>query len=191
MIISLSGKKRSGKSSAAKFLVSKYKFVEVSWAHPLKEIIGRQLFGLDDDHLYGTTEEREAIIPEWNLSAREILQIVGTDMFREQICDDFWVKAGLKVIRNHLNEGRTDIVISDTRFPNEAFAALNLGGKTVQIRRTNEQGEEIKLDEEHFSERALDDWQFDYVVRAKSGDLPTVYDQMAYIIEKEKNNGKV
>ena len=75
MIISLSGKKRAGKSITASHLVSKG-WVEVSWAYPLKEIIGRELFGLSTNQMYGTAKDKESLIEEWGMSARQILQIV-------------------------------------------------------------------------------------------------------------------
>ena len=51
-IIGLCGKKQSGKSTVTNFLKNSYGFYEISFAYPLKEIIGRELFGLNDDQLY-------------------------------------------------------------------------------------------------------------------------------------------
>src|SRR3990167_4042195 len=169
MIISLSGKKQSGKSSVAKYLVEKYGFIEVSWANPLKEIIGRQLFGLTTEQLYGTTADREKIDQYWNLSAREILQKVGTDLFRVHFMDDFWVRIGVEKIKNEVANGH-NVVISDTRFPTERKAAENLGGKTIRMKRPDM----ISADY-HDSETSLDDASFEYDISATTGHLNDVY----------------
>ena len=169
MIISLSGKKQSGKSSVAKYLVEKYGFIEVSWANPLKEIIGRQLFGLTTEQLYGTTADREKIDQYWNLSPREILQKVGTDLFRIHFMDDFWVRIGVEKIKNEVASGH-NVVISDTRFPNELKAIENLGGKTIRMKRPD-----YISGDYHLSETALDDASFEYDISAISGQLSTVY----------------
>jgi hypothetical protein len=182
MIISLSGKKRSGKTTVANHLISKYGFLEVSWAYPLKEIIGKQLFGLTDDHLYGPDEIREETITEWGMSPRRILQVVGTDLFRTSICDDFWVRAGLKVIRKHLSEGNLDIVVSDSRFPNEADALKELGGITVQVRKIKKESKAMVVQggkvlakttdtSQHPSEKAMDDYEFDYILQSFEGEI--------------------
>jgi len=169
MIISLSGKKRSGKSSVATYLTKKYGFVEVSWAAPLKEIIGRQLFGLTTEQLYGTEAEREAIDLRWGMSPREILQKVGTDLFRVYFMDDFWVRIGVERIKNEVANGH-NVVISDTRFPNELKAAEELGSKTIRMKRPD-----MVSADYHDSETSLDDASFEYDISATTGHLNNVY----------------
>lgn len=182
MIISLSGKKRAGKGTVTNHLVSKG-WVEVSWAYPLKEIIGRELFGLTSDQMYGSTENKEAIIPEWNLSAREILQKVGTDMFRKYICDDFWVRIGVRSIQERLKKDpKTNIVISDTRFPNEAEAIKQLHGYLVWIHRENNP----YANDRHPSETALDNYRgWNTILSATDGDLEMLKAQIDWFIQKE------
>jgi len=164
MIIGLCGKKQSGKSTVAKYLTDNG-FIELSWAYPLKEIIGRELFGLNDDQLYGSEEAKEAIIPDWGFSARQILQLVGTECFRKVIRDDFWVVLGKRRLLE-LTAKKYDIVISDCRFPNEMEAIKSVGGITVRIIRDGQ----ISLDS-HPSENSLNDFVADYNLMAKSGDI--------------------
>ncbi len=157
----------------------------MSWAEPLKEIIGKQLFGLTDDHLYGPDEIREETIEEWGMSPREILQVVGTDMFRAHICDDFWVKAGLKQIRKYLSQGDTNLVVSDTRFPNEVNAVKELGGTTIQVRKIQKVKKATgDSTSGHRSEVALDQYEFDYVISSFAGELDLLYKRMAGVLEK-------
>jgi len=169
MIISLSGKKRSGKSSVAAYLTDKHGFVEVSWAYPLKEIIGKQLFQLSDDQLYGSDENKETVDPRWGLSPRQILQVVGTDLFRVNFMDDFWVRIGTERIKEQAALGR-NVVVSDTRFPNELKAITGLGGVTIRMKRPD-----YPINDPHLSEIALDDETFDYDISALSGQLDHVY----------------
>ena len=180
MIISLSGKKRSGKGTIAEHLVQKG-WHEVSWARPLKEIIGRDLFGLTDAQMYGNAEDKEAIIPEWNMSAREILQKVGTDMFRRQICDDFWVRIGVQKIKKIIVKSPgLNIVLSDTRFPNEAQAIRSLGGYLIWVHRDGNP----HANDRHPSETALDDFKgWDKVVMAPEGKLDSLREQVDWFIQ--------
>lgn len=162
MLIGLVGKKRSGKSTTTDHLIEKYGFEEISWAYPLKEIIGKELFGLSDDQLYGGDEHREVTIPEWNMSSRQILQVVGTDMFRKY-WPDFWVKVGMKRILRLLDEDRR-IVVSDCRFPNECEAIKEVGGITIRIIR-----KDLVSTDTHASETALDDYETDYNIVSGEG----------------------
>lgn len=182
MIISLSGKKRAGKGTITDHLLSKG-WHEVSWAYPLKEIIGRQLFGLKVAQMHGSAEDKEAIIPEWNMSAREILQKVGTDMFRRQICDDFWVRIGVRRIKDILaSDPDANVVISDTRFPNEADAIRAMGGFLIYVHRENNP----HANDRHPSETALDDYRgWNKIVSAADGNLNSLKDQIDWFISKE------
>jgi len=176
MIIGLAGKKQSGKTSLAHHLIEEYGFVEYSWALPLKETC-KNLFGLTEEQVYGTEEDKEAIIPEWNMSARDILQKVGTEMFRGMICRDFWVKVGMKNLVK-LKDAGYDIVISDCRFPNELEAVQKLGGYTGHVVRIGQ----VSTDS-HTSETALDNWtDYSFIFEAVSGDLGALYAQAAVYI---------
>lgn len=177
MIVGLCGKKRSGKSSVAKYLVEEKGFYEISWAFPLKEIIGRELFGLNDDQLYGPEVAREAVIPEWGMSPRQILQLVGTECFRKVIRDDFWVVLGKKRLKEFADRN-WNVVISDCRFPNEMEALRELGGITVRIVRNDQ----ISTDP-HPSENSLDEYKTDYTLTAESGHLASLFRQIERVIE--------
>ena len=101
-------------------------------------------------------------------------------MFRQQICDDFWVRIGKRRIQKLLDAG-SNIVISDTRFPNEADAIKSLGGITVVVEKIRIDGKEPPMDL-HPSEIALDDYSFDYRILAVKGDIPSLKRQIDDII---------
>jgi hypothetical protein len=164
VLLGLTGKKRSGKSTATDHLIQTYGFEEVSWAWPLKEIIGKELFGLTDAQLYGESADRERVIPEWDMSSRKILQVVGTDLFR-QVWPDFWVKVGMRRIHKLISEDpERRIVVSDCRFPNEFDIIKELGGTTIRIVR-----KELASTDDHLSETALDDYEPDYTIVSGEG----------------------
>ena len=175
MIIGLCGKKQSGKSTVAKYLLEAG-FQELSWAYPLKEIVGRQLFGLNDDQLYGSEAAKEAVIPDWGYSPRQILQLVGTECFRKVIRDDFWVVFGKRRLIK-LAGSRKSVVISDCRFPNEMEAIKSVGGITVRVIREGQ----VSVDN-HPSENSLNDYVTDSVITAASGDIEGLKKQIDEVI---------
>lgn len=169
LIISLSGKKQSGKSSVANYLVNKHNFVEISWAGPLKEVVGKQLLRLSHEQLYGPEKVKEAVDLRWDMSPRELLQIIGTDLFRNGLMEDFWVRIGILSIQEAIAKGK-NVVVSDTRFPNELKAIEELGGKTIRMKRID-----YPTHDQHPSETSLDDSFFEFEVSAMSGQLEHVY----------------
>jgi len=179
MLIGLSGKKRHGKSTVTNYLVKQYRFVEVSFAWPLKEIVGKQLLGLSDSQLYGTTEQKETIDPFWGKSPRELLQIIGTDCFRDKVHPDFWVKLGQRNI-NSLLFKHQNIVVSDCRFPNEVKAIESLGGTMVRIFRRNYRDD----GDQHPSETALDNYPFEYIITAGDGEIQELYNNVEVVLDK-------
>ena len=139
MIIGITGLIGSGKDTIASHLVEKYNYERYSWAIPLKDITA-QLFGWDRDMLEGTTQsqrlERE-IADEWwssklnkNWSPRYALQFIGTEVMRNALHPDIWILAGMKRIA-----GKTNVVIPDTRFPNEIKAIKEMGGVIWNVQR--------------------------------------------------------
>lgn len=94
------------------------------------------------DHL-GVTEAKK--IPE----VRALFQDVGVAV-RDMIDPDAWVKATM----NDLPEG--NIVFTSTRFPNEAQAITDAGGKIIRVTRPG-----VHAVNGHITETALEDWDFD------------------------------
>ena len=176
MIIGLSGKKYSGKSSVADYLVSMKDFEQVSWAEPLKEVIGIELMGLTWNQVYGTEEDKETMDEFWGRTPRDIMQLVGTECCRKVIHEDFWVKIGSRRIQ-HFIDHDINVVLPDCRFVNEAEAIKKLGGTMVRITREGQ----ISTDT-HASETALDKYGFDYEMSAKSGDLDGLFERVDQIL---------
>jgi hypothetical protein len=141
MIIGITGLIGSGKDTIASHLLEKYGYERYSWATPLKDITAT-LFGWDRDMLEGVTseqrEKREQVDPWWDkklnkydlVSPRWALQFIGTEVMRNTFHQDIWVLAGMKRI-----EGKKNVVIPDTRFPNEIKAIKEMGGVIWNVQR--------------------------------------------------------
>lgn len=141
MLISITGFIGSGKDTVANYLTTNHGFKKESWAGSLKDAVS-SVFGWDRDLLEGTTkysrEWREEIDPWWSerldiphLTPRWILQQWGTDVARRHFHNDIWIAS----VENKLRNTKDDIVLTDTRFPNELEAIKQLGGTTIRINR--------------------------------------------------------
>lgn len=134
MIIGIVGYKGSGKDAMADYLVEHFQFEKMAYADPIKDVCA-QLFDLDDDY-FNKRDLKEKKLDFWELSPREILQKVGTDLFRKHFDQEFWVKLMENKIQNKLVKyPDMNIVCSDVRFQNEADLVKKLGGKIIFIDR--------------------------------------------------------
>lgn len=171
MLIGITGKRGSGKSTAAKSL-KRLGFFEVSFAEPLKEAT-KIIFGLTDEEVYGDYKIKETVIPELGVSPRKILQKFGTEVMREFIHvalpelkitkGEIWVEAFKKLYLNTWVQG--NYVVSDVRYLNEAKAIRELGGIILRIERPA-----LKLEKsDHASEMEMDKIIPDHVIVGKEG----------------------
>lgn len=62
---------------------------------------------------------------------RELLQLIGSDMFRDYVDSEIWIK----LTTDKIMSTPGNIVISDARFPNERTAIEELGGKNILVLR--------------------------------------------------------
>jgi shikimate kinase len=140
MLIGLVGLKGSGKDTFAKTLIEEYGFIKDSFAAPLKDSVA-SIFGWDRDLVEGASSESRAWREEkdeyWSevlntkVTPRGILQIIGTEVFRDNLHEDIWVKSFIKRNQNSKN----NIIMTDVRFPNEMQAIKDLGGIIIYVRR--------------------------------------------------------
>lgn len=66
---------------------------------------------------------------------RDQLQKVGTNCGRKLLYWDVWVDAMKKQIEEWVTAGRTKLIVTGIRYPNELKAIMDLGGDTVWIER--------------------------------------------------------
>ena len=112
---------------------------------------------------------------------RLILQIMGTNIFRKYVDDDYWIKVLLEKIKDY-NEKY--VLITDARFPNEIDLPHKLveNRTVISIRVSRNFISDCSLKTPHASEIALDkyDW-FDYEVD-NNGSLETLKDSARTIL---------
>lgn len=137
-IIGITGQKFHGKDSIALILRRRYKYVHVNFAMFLKEAC-KNIFMLSDDQLHG--DAKETPDARWSTTPRKLMQIVGTELFRDRFKEllpeclgnesSLWVKC----MKLYLNSHRTPtcFVISDVRFEDEAELIRNLNGKIWKV----------------------------------------------------------
>lgn len=157
-IVAFSGYATSGKDTAAEALTG-LGFCRIAFADKLREFLYR-LNPLVTSGVDNTPVPLRRVIDEygwngykrtqWKDSIREMLQRLGTECGRELISDNIWVNATL----DNLTEGKYSI--TDVRFPNEAEAIRQRGGKIYRIVRAG-----VGPANGHKSEISLDDYEFD------------------------------
>lgn len=144
MLIGLIGKKSSGKDTFGNILIEYYGFTKRAFADPLKDCC-QLLFHLTDEQL-NDEKLKETIDTKWQMTPRQIMQKVGTDLFRNNFDSDFW----LKLFENWYDQHKDiNIVCTDIRFQNEANLIQKLGGIIIKINRSttiNDSHESEKLD---------------------------------------------
>lgn len=151
MIIGLTGRKRSGKSTAARYLVEHHGFTELSFAAPLKAM------AMDIDPIVSANHTahwskdgflRLSDVVEadgWEGAkdrypeVRRFLQRLGTDGVRNNLGTNIWVQQ----VEDQLDELWTNdfknnrpnrpIVIADVRFENEADMVCRNGGIVIEV----------------------------------------------------------
>lgn len=158
-IIAFAGRKQSGKTTSCEFVghLVATKMQQIcciyNFADPLKQIC-QNILGLTYEQCYGTDEQKNELVNcYWEnkqLSAREVMQIVGTDMFRK-MQHNVWADATIRTIKD---ESLPVALIADCRFPNEVEAIKNAGGIVIKLNRN-------PFNSTHSSETALDADQYD------------------------------
>lgn len=171
-IIELCGKAGVGKDTFAQELISQlekkgYRCIHVAFADRLKDICKRYL--------------------NWNgkknKSGRELLQFVGTDMFRNKD-SDFWVnevKYMLKVFETY--NSFSFVIITDTRFPNEITnLSQEFDCTPYRITRKNFVSKLTEEAQQHPSETALDNFEMEEI--CLSGNIENLPKEVGEFIKR-------
>ncbi|MFE3409441.1 hypothetical protein ACFXMT_14225 [Streptomyces mirabilis] len=155
--IALMGKARSGKDTAAHYLVRRYAFTRLALADPLKEMALKINPYVPTG--YGITVRLEALIADvgWDYAkdqyaeVRRILQHVGQTVREYQ--EDFWldILSGKVTAAYRWN---MPVVVTDVRYPNEFAELRRRGFLMVRLERPSAGASSAEA-QRHESETAL------------------------------------
>ena len=142
---------------------------------------------------------------------RLLLQIIGTDCIRDKVHPNAWVNALFADYKYEIHRSEVPTraagfidqhvypnwIITDMRFPNELEAVKSRGGITIRVNRnfhmdlpngihveTIRKGSLTEI-EEHPSETALDNAEFDYTIENNSS-IEDLIHIVSLILKKEK-----
>tara|TARA_B100001094_G_scaffold41877_1_gene36593 strand:+ start:381 stop:1106 length:726 start_codon:yes stop_codon:yes gene_type:complete len=149
-----------------------------NFADTLKQNVCMDVLGMSYQQCYGSDEDKNSMTGLYwenqELSAREVMQFIGTDIFRK-VKRTVWIDSIMSQITK---EKAKMAIITDCRFPDEVDAVKNAGGYVIRLTRDLHNSS-------HISETALDednyDWNnFDYVL---DNQHLTIYEQSLQIQE--------
>lgn len=149
MIVGISGKKGSGKTTVGMFLMEHLEWAEhVDFADELKRLC-QVAYGADHRHVYGTEADKNTVIQGCGLTARQLMQRLGSAM--RAIWPDCWIHAWERTVMEKIaTYGAVPIIACDVRYHNEVQAIHRLGGIVIRLTRAPHA-------DEHESETGLDD----------------------------------
>ncbi|KRU23284.1 hypothetical protein [Psychrobacter piscatorii] len=168
-LIGIAGQARSGKDTAAKYLLNKLgsNWSTASFADPMKAMLN----AIDVDT---SDEAKDLPSNQYGVSTRHMLQTLGTEWGRNLIADDFWL-----TVFESMNAGRR-LIVPDVRFENEADLIREHG---VLIHIKGRGG----IEGSHVSEQTLNVKPGDIVI-TNNGTLSELYARLDSIdLESEAN----
>jgi hypothetical protein len=179
--IGFTGRRTSGKTTSANYLVNKHGYTQLAIADRLKEaaLTLDPFVAIDEHgdpvrlshvvHKLGWDDAKESV-PE----VRQILQRLGYEAGRRMHGDHIWVGPVLEQIRNI--DG--PVAVSDVRFPNEIDELRRMGFLIVHVFRPTDH-ERTRLDL-HPSEKSLQS-RSDAIL-LNDGTLDTLYERLDRLI---------
>lgn len=191
--ITLGGKKQVGKDTSAAYiaqLLAPQRVHIVHFADALKEACSA-IFGIEREDMETETGKKKITPVRWPedeclysgngwrpnpqgefMTVREILQFVGTNLFRNQLDPDIWVQS---VYRKKYRDDDI-VVVADCRFPNEAEFAKERGILIGVERNTGLESDG------HASETALDDYMGYHYTVQNNGSFEQLRQALAKIL---------
>lgn len=116
-IIAIVGQKFVGKDTFADYILEHSeifsKWEKKAFATSLKNVC-KAAFHFSDFEL-SDPKEKEKKSAFWGYSPRELMQIIGTNLFREQFDQNIWIKNLEMDLQNTTN----NVIVTDVRFENE------------------------------------------------------------------------
>ena len=150
-IVGIGGKLSSGKDAVADHLVDKHGWVKIGMSDALADALyvlnpwiyksrpeadetyDAVLHPIRYQDLHGMVGYIKA---KEEPEVRRLLQVLGTEVGREQIDDNLWVNMMVKRVRGAVDSGVPGVIVTGVRFENELDAIIEtLGGETWWVNR--------------------------------------------------------
>ena len=147
---------QSGKTCVAS-VISEQGYTIVPLAATLKDMIVPMIVALGYDYPRAwelVISDKSYVLPEIGVSARHMLQTLGTEYGRQCLHPDVWLKCWQKKA-----ERFKAVVADDIRFPNEADLIRSMGGEMWLVQRFD-----VQRTTDHSSEGSLYHYSFDRVI---------------------------
>ena len=177
-IFLIAGKARHGKDTVGDYLINYYekknkKSLKLSFGSYIK------MYAKEISNWDGSEETKP----------RELLQTLGTELIRKQIDEDFFVNRicdDIKVYSYFFDV----LVLSDVRMKNEIMLTESMFDNVIKIKivRPNLKSELTNKQQNHITEKALDDYNdYDYVIINDGSlkDLENKIEKLAEVIDNE------
>jgi len=157
-IIGISGKARSGKDTVGTYLLNKLpNSISLSYAYPLKKEVSNILnISIEQLDYYKNNN-----ILYNNINIRKLLQDTGTK--HKENDDLYYVKLLNDRMIKYINNGYTNIIITDVRFIVEANELRRFNSDYTTIIRINRDHKEIE-ESNHISEQEITYIRPDYTI---------------------------
>jgi len=166
MIIGILGKKGSGKDTVADIIIELLpQYKKKAFADNLKKVCSI-ITNIPLENWYNQ-DLKDFILPNfWPdkkgqlYTYRTLMQTIGTEAIRDVVNDDIWIDGVLDKYRQLRNTNeRYDLLISDVRYEKEYVKIIELDGIIIKVVR-----ESIKSDDQHSSEKQVDEIVGDYTI---------------------------
>jgi len=192
-IIAINGKIGSGKDTVGSFIqqINTDRNWQIKkFAGKLKEVASI-LSGVSVDRFEDQEFKKQDMNSCWGMTYRDFLQKIGTEAMRNGLHENVWVnalfseyivlddtkRASMGNVIDYSDCSFPDWIITDLRFANEFDSVKQRRGITVRVTRPG------LTFNNHISETALDNFQFDYEI-VNDGTLEDLYEKVKKLCEK-------
>jgi hypothetical protein len=181
-IIGLTGPKNCGKSTIAKYLVTKYGYQVTSFADPVRAMLAVLLPHIKDpDEL--KDQETKLMVSKW-LNCKQVrrgLQTIGTEWGRKCMGKNFWINHWEMRHKKYFDQPDPRVIIDDVRFDNEAsFIHGNLTGVVIYLN----PGERAGSQDSHASEAGVSDTLIDTTINTERPDPARALAELHQFLER-------
>lgn len=179
MLIAMCGKSGAGKDTVADYICKEYPYFKESLATPIKNMV-KDTFVLTDEQVYDRIKRNEPLENWQPWTVVKLLQIIGKELFRDNIDEIIWAKSLWLRIKN----SPKNYILTDCRFPNEIeyFKSVLPDGefKTIKIVRQGFDGKNAGLGN-HVSESY--DLKTDFTIINEDNKFVELYEHVDWVMK--------